>query len=302
MNPPATVSTPASLFDRKARAAFIIACLTLLVAAGGFRYVAIPRLKAYLTKEKVPLRQELGLGIPAKIGDWEAMGQDGRIDEAVLEELGTKSYLDRRYVRSGASPAVIDVHISYYTGMIDAVPHIPGRCLVANGWQAASLPRDYDLHVDRSTWRTYGTPNNLATGEPYPVMSVRHPIRGVPEDVTMPVGKLQLQTTMFRRSDSPSLRLFAGYFFIANGLTMAEPEAVRMKAFDLTSKYAYYCKVQFTMPAEADATAEQFIEQASDLLDGLLPELMRCLPDWPEIESRGAASAGTPAPAGSPSM
>ena len=37
---------------------------------------------------------------------------------------------------------------------------------------------------------------------------------------------------------------------------------------------------------DSDAVVQEFLEIAEDLLPELLPEVMKCLPDWPEIEAR----------------
>jgi hypothetical protein len=91
--------------------------------------------------------------------------------------------------------------------------------------------------------------------------------------------------TEFQKVDQPDLRVYAGYFFIANGATTASPEAVKLLAFDPTDEYAYYAKVQFTMTGGREFGVEQFIEHVSDLCETLLPEVMRCLPDWAEVQS-----------------
>ena len=66
---------------------------------------------------------------------------------------------------------------------------------------------------------------------------------------------------------------------------MPTPEGVRKFAFDLTSRYAYYAKVQFLLAGSGDFDQDDFIEIVSGVLPELLPELMRCLPDWAIVES-----------------
>jgi hypothetical protein len=81
---------------------------------------------------------------------------------------------------------------------------------------------------------------------------------------------------------------------------------VRVLAFRPSERFAYYCKVQLNMEGSLSFTQEQFLETASGFLSDFLPELMRCLPDWAEVESRGSSSSaiGTsalaPANGGSP--
>jgi hypothetical protein len=89
--------------------------------------------------------------------------------------------------------------------------------------------------------------------------------------------------TQFARKDQPSLHIFGGFLFIANGRVAATPEAIRALAFKPSERHAYYCKVQFVYMAPG-ATSERYVELVSDFLQGFLPELMLRLPDWQEVE------------------
>ncbi len=271
------------IYDRQAPAALAVVSVTLLVCGIGFRF-AVHAADLYLRKEAVELRVQLS-NIPKRLGQWTASGPDEKLTAEFEEELGTAQYLNRRYVnqRLGRGTAV-NLHITYYTGMIDTVPHIPDRCLVASGATKASLPLNIDLNVDRSDWIRSDLLNRR-TGDPYPVYAFTQSITGRPVAVHMPIGNFRLRITEFRLKGRPKLRLFAGYFFIANGQTTPWPDRVRGFAFDLTTKYAYYAKIQFTMVLPESVERSEYVELVSDLLNGLLPELMRCLPDWAEVES-----------------
>ena len=57
-------------------------------------------------------------------------------------------------------------------------------------------------------------------------------------------------------------------------------------AFDLSSRYSYYCKVQCSMLLnESEEVVEKWTELTADLLSEILPILMRRLPDWTLIEA-----------------
>lgn len=272
-------------FDRNAPVALVIAAATLLAAGIGFRFAARSA-EAYFAKEPVPLRRAFS-SIPKRLGAWQASGEDQMLTAEVEEALGTDVYLDRTYVRSegGIGPSAVAVHIAYYTGLIDAVPHVVDRCAVAHGWVNVDLPDNLDFPVDRSQWTQDPERVNRRTGEPYPVLTFRHHVTGRPVTVRMPIGPYQVRTSEFRIGDSPDERLFAGYFFIANGEIMPTPEGVRKFAFALDTKYAYYAKVQFTVPVREGQDRERFVEVVADLARELLPELMACLPDWGELEA-----------------
>jgi len=97
---------------------------------------------------------------------------------------------------------------------------------------------------------------------------------------------IQLRVSEFAADGIPGVpagtKLFAGFFFIANGGTTPEAESVRLLAFDLKDEYAYYCKVQFS--SSSVSSAQELGDQASSLLNDILPDLMRCVPDWVEVQ------------------
>ncbi len=310
-----------ALLDSGARRAFIVASAALLITGVGFR-IAVNQLSIYLTKLPVDLREKFPT-IPRTLNNWQAAGADRQFDAALVETLGTDEYLDRTYVwresrnplgaaTSNASPAgrdaptlPVNVHLAYYTGMIDAVPHIPDRCFAATGMARVGTPKVLDARVDSSTWQI--DPDGAvhhATGKPYRTMSFPHRITGRPVTVRLPLGvtegpdgmsgSIQVRTTEFRVPERPDSRVFAGFFFIANGQMTPFPLEVRSLAFDWTDKYAYYCKVQFTMEGGRDFDHAAFEEHVGNLLNELLPEIMRCLPDWAEVEASSANVADTP--------
>jgi hypothetical protein len=179
----------------------------------------------------------------------------------------------------------LNVHLAYYTGMIDAVPHVPDRCFVAGGLEPQTLSAVYPLTVDQSGWRADLGPRNVATGLPYMAVESRDAFTNQIELVRMPVGDLELRLTEFARKDQPNLKFFGGYLFIANGRATATPEDIRLLAFKASERYAYYCKVQFVYAAPG-ATRERFLELVSNYLSSFLPELMARLPDWQQVEAQ----------------
>ena len=102
----------------------------------------------------------------------------------------------------------------------------------------------------------------------------------LPRDIT-PEHPVPIRVSGF--GESGKEQLFAGYFFIANGGVVANANDVRTLAFDLTSDYAYYLKVQVT--SSSPSSGEELVERAASLLDGLMGEIMRCSPDWVDVET-----------------
>ncbi len=120
-------------------------------------------------------------------------------------------------------------------------------------------------------------PNRL---HPHPYSDTPGTRVRLPRDIT-PEHPVPIRVSGF--GESGKEQLFAGYFFIANGGVVANANDVRTLAFDLTSDYAYYLKVQVT--SSSPSSGEELVERAASLLDGLMGEIMRCSPDWVDVET-----------------
>ncbi len=254
-------------------------------SAVGFR-AAVASLNIYLRKEPVQLREPLD-SIPTTLGSWRRFGPDGRMGAAMVESLGTSQYLDRHYAFEGdPAKGVLTLHVAYYTGMVDAVPHVPERCWGAAGMTMVKQPEVVRLPVNRSGWDLATGPVCPTTGERYPLVSVLDPVTRRESKVSVPLGDSDASVTVFQDPQNPERMTVGGYFFVANGRLASTPYVVRTYAFDLTNRYAYYCKVQFTLSVPRNGReVELWTERTSDMLVHLVPYLMRCLPDWPSLES-----------------
>ncbi|MGQ0628323.1 MAG: exosortase/archaeosortase family protein [Phycisphaerales bacterium] len=280
-----------STLPRLARSiGFVVPALVLGSAA-----VAVPvsvwAMGVYL--RKLPIYAPGGRAVSAvapESASWIRIGKDAQESAEMLEELGTTNYLSRTYLRKDApkdKPRAVDLHLAYYTGMIDTIPHIPERCMVGAGWQIVGATRAVPLTLDRTNWR----PAPAAPGTSLPDAPLEFALTdrsfsdlGDAVRVRLPrmPGGVGIRVTEFTNPRTGT-RLFAGYLFIANGTTTDSAESVRLLAFDLRDDYAYYLKVQFS--SQTARTAEDLAADAGSLLSELIPEIMRCVPDWGDVES-----------------
>lgn len=242
--------------------------------------------------------------IPSELDGYTRVGPD-RIESAeIVEQLGTTNYVSRLYVPreqpgGGERAVVIDFHAAYYTNQIDTVPHVPERCFVGGGMQAADS-RVLRVPVDTTSWYpdptvppefagaagaiyTTRLSNNPQHTSGSPGARVRLPRDLTPEG--LPDGDrsnpLRMRVSEFIDATTGS-RVISGYFFIANGGWVPSANQVRTLSFDLTSRYAYYCKVQFT--SSSFPTVEAFAEGIAPLAGELLGEIMLSLPPWVEVQ------------------
>jgi hypothetical protein len=279
-------------FTPAIRPVFLAMLVMLGVGGLGLR-AAMQLLDVYTRKEAVPLRQDLG-SLPTKLGRWQRVGEDQQMDAAMVESLGTDKYLTRSYALDGdPKKGSVSLHLAYYTGMIDTVPHIPERCWGAGGLTQRGDPVVIDLDLPALSQTNDAAPTNAATGIRYPVVEVTNPVSLAVERVFLPVGDAAMTLTTFQDSRHPNTEQLGGYFFIANGRCTATTFGVRGLAFNISDRYAYYCKVQLSAryPIGDTPSSVAFKAQAEDFLTQLLPHLMRRLPDWPAIEQRSRGGA-----------
>jgi hypothetical protein len=279
-------------FSFRIRPVFLALVAMLGVGGLGLR-VSMRLLDVYTRKEAVPLRQDLG-SLPTKLGQWQRIGDDQQMDAAMVESLGTDKYLTRSYALEGdPAKGVVSLHLAYYTGMIDTVPHIPERCWGAGGLVQLGDPVILPLELPLLSKVPDYSPTNVATGRQYPIAEVTDPVSLAVERVYLPVGDAAMTLTTFQDRRHPSTEQLGGYFFIANGRCTPTTFGVRGLAFNMTDRFAYYCKVQLSAryPVGDTPSAVAFKAQAEDFLAQLLPQLMRRLPDWPAVEQRTRTGA-----------
>ena len=259
-----------------------LAGTTLTVAASaGAVHTVVPIMGLHL--QKMAIHPESGLmltSLPEETESWVKAYPDRREPAEVEEQLGTTNYLTRgfkeRFPADPENPRVIELHVAYYTGMIDTVPHVPERCFVGGGLQLGSSPRNIPLNLDQSRWvLDPDVPEDLA-----PIYRART-ASGMRVRLPREPEAIKLHTSEYMISEDQSL--YAGYFFIANGGHTASANGVRLLAFKLEDDYAYYLKVQCN--SAGVSSEDELAELASSLIGELLPELMLCVPDWVDVQT-----------------
>ena len=261
--------------DRGRRAAALgLAAGVLLVAAGGQSAVNAAT-RAVMFKKPVPLRHEL-YELPRQVGSWQLVRKDPPLPDNVVETLGTEDYVSMVYEdldypedRPGRAARL---HVAYYTGMIDTVPHVPDRCFVGGGMQL----------VDSDTARlqlAYNAPRADPASGNLLVPSRLSP----PEAARLPTDAFAARRVAFADPRDPSSAFQVFYFFVANGNYMASAQEVRVEGFNISDEYSFYCKVEVQLPGVSDPELAR--ERVEALLGPMLPEIMACLPDWVDVRA-----------------
>jgi hypothetical protein len=248
--------------------------LVLIVLGGGLIGLqsVVRAFELFLMKEPIDLRRRLYL-LPERVGPYQKIGEE-TLSKEIVEELGTEQYISWTYQNTKLLPdepgAMMRLHVAYYTGTPDAVPHVPERCYVGGG----AAPRDISqvtIPLDSPLIYTG------ADGEPLVTDSMGRVVR-------LPATEIPVRMFDFiPHGAEPDQQATVLYFFAANGSFTAVPEHVRALVFDLRSKYAYWCKIEVlprgvTDHDKAEAVVGEFLSQ-------MLPEIMGCLPDWHEVRA-----------------
>jgi exosortase len=236
-----------------------------------------------LIKEAIPLRLRLQQ-LPQEVGSWQMVREHPPLSADIVSTLGTDQYIVRDYQDTnwpaGRPGGYVTLHVAYYTGTPDTVPHVPDRCFVAGGIPPrGTLSRSLQLvgeayrPVDGNLWRADS------------VLARRH-------DQPPPhLPQLELPTTIFTFGDpsDPTRESNVLYFFVANGRFLSSPNEVRAYGLNPRDRYGYHCKVEVQMIGLADPG--QAAERAEAFLSQMMPEIMSCLPDWELLNQSAAADS-----------
>jgi hypothetical protein len=256
--------------------AFVVATVLLLVAAAGLNTV-VAWLKVDFKKLPLPLRQSLTT-IPSRLGNWVQVSVDRPLNKELQDTLSTDKYIFRDYIDTrvftdpavlasfeGKTPderssllavlqtqhpeGVINADVTYYTGLVDTVAHIPDRCYIASGWE----PKDkvypaWDLGPGRLGKKPGDDPR----------ISVRF------IDFEDQTGASQTEKNV-------------AYFFHVDGEYQSDPDMVRAKLQNLLQRYGYYAKVELQTVMTDQKRSQQVMQ---DFLRQALPSIEATLPDW----------------------
>jgi Protein of unknown function (DUF3485) len=187
--------------------------------------------------------------LDAMKSDYQNLDDAGRL-AMVLHEVENKDKTNEQRKRALAlvqeqyPDAAVNMAVTYYTGLVDTVAHIPDRCYIADGFE----PTDYDF----PTWqRSDG-------GAPLPVRFINF------QD----------------QSGAGRINRSVAYFFQVNGRYTSDSLEVRRSLANLFEKYGYYAKVELmTLDPDHDRSARTM----TNFLGSSLAQVEKLLPDWQKI-------------------
>jgi hypothetical protein len=234
-----------------------------------------------LHKLPIPVRMPL-VSIPPTLGSWQLLREDPPLSAEMIEALGTPQYVSRYYVDTAggdslgrpANDSVVKLHVAYYTGMPDSVPHVPERCFVAGGLLYRGK-QEASVALTGSGYRRDDAGDIVAYS------------RLAGSDVVVPAQTFDATQFTFASPDAGDAEANVIYFFVANGRMLATPDQVRLLGFDPRDRHSYYCKVEIGLFGIADKKLAA--EKAAAFLSAAMPEILACLPDWRAVEQSQAS-------------
>jgi hypothetical protein len=143
---------------------------------------------------------------------------------------------------------VINMGLTYYTGLVDTVAHIPDRCYIADGYEPSSY--------DKPTWDL--TPP------------------GSSKPVAVDVRFISFEDQTGRNAEPKCV----AYVFHVDGSYESDPLAVRQRLQSLTQRYGYYAKIELMTIGDDTQVAS---ETMRSFLTAAKPEIEACLPDWQKV-------------------
>ncbi len=250
----------------------VIVALVVLLASAGSLNAIVHSLGVWLRKKPIPLAQPLYRMADAQ-GPYRKIRDEPPLPSDVEKALGATEYITRLYrdtrLAENTSGSVLRLHVAYYTGTVDTVPHVPERCVTASGAQPTEVRTD-QIELQSP---------NLAPGEDGRVAATT----ALGRRVWLPSESVPLRIITFQHRQQQTAAFTVSYFFVANHSFVSTAEGVRLQAFNVTDEYAYYCKVE-VMPLGIN-DAEEAGQVVGEFLSHILPELMWCLPDWQKVQA-----------------
>ena len=182
----------------------------------------------------------------------ESLGMNSSADRERLPLRSSNWYVSRSYrdTRPGVSrrQSLWRVDVTFYTGGLDTVPHVPDRCLAAAG----------------------------AKGIGSETITVVAP-SGVPEPWR---GELDVVRTRYERPDDLGLmsqHFVQYYIFSINGRPESSWKQVRLSLTNPLTRHCYFAKIQIA-PRFVVVDQDQTDAAFQDIMNHFLPRLLRLMP------------------------
>ena len=259
--------------------AFLI-CIAVLAIAGTGKKTAIQWSGAHLKKLSLPLKKPLDLLDDSALMPYRVIRKHKITNKDMLEQLGTQEYVQWELEDTQAhkfSPVkYCSLFITYYTGHLDQVPHVPEECYTGGGNQ--------QLGSESVTLNVQGLHTSKIVNDDGKTVQ------------TEQTSKINARYIVFIRQGSnmwqATSKYSVLYLFQVNGTyagSRSETRAIMGK--NLFGKYSYFSKVEWKfygggMGGVTFPNKQEAIKASEKLLSVLLPVMAQDhWPDWAKASS-----------------
>lgn len=218
-----------------------VACVVLLGGCAAFMQVAQSRGSLKVIKGALPIRKPLKDFDRTKLAPLELVNVI-KLPQETVEELGTKEYLNWALGSPSGNPRSCSLSVTYYTGVVDQVPHVPEECFFQGAFTQAGDE----------------------------ILDMKLPTLG---------ETIQVRRLSFYPPRDLSSRTFVYYTICVNGGFYGKRDVVRMQMSNPFDSHLYYSKVEVAIKEGVDSRIEDLDESARTVLDQAIAELMQS--HWP---------------------
>jgi hypothetical protein len=212
--------------------------LAVLGASAAFMQAAQSKGWLSLVKQRLPILKPIKELNRTKLEPFMVVSSQ-EFPAEVTEELGTEEYFNWIIKEPSAAPykgRIINLTATYYTGVVDQVPHVPEECMVQGAYTQAG---DDVMQMELPT---LGESIEVRRLQFYP-----------PRDVTV--------------------KTYVYYTFCVNGDYLATRMAVRSRMTKFADTHLYYSKVEVAFRGRPDADLNELDARAREVMDRVLSEL-----------------------------
>lgn len=211
--------------------------VAVLAASATFMEAAHRRGWLVLIKKPLPIRKPLNELNRRALAPFELITAQTLSDD-IVQELGTTEYINwlLRAPEGHAQQRTATLSVTYYTGVVDQVPHVPEEC-----FHQGAFTQDSDDAMDMTL-----------------------PDSGL----TIPVRRLS-----FYPPREIAIRTFVYYTICVNGDFYAGRTPVRARMADFRDTHLFYSKIEVAFKRSSNTSIESLDRQARLLLDKAIAEL-----------------------------
>lgn len=239
-----------------------MACLIVLCGFAAYLQVKQSHGSLRLIKAALPIRKPLADFDRSKLAPLDVINSM-KLPPETVEELGTREYINWTLAApkdGGGGARGCTMSVTYYTGVVDQVPHVPEECFFQGAFTQAS---------DQT-------------------MNMNLPLLG---------ETIEIRRLSFYPPRDLSIRTFVYYTICVNGEFYGHRDRVRFRMANPLDTHLYYSKVEVAIKQrrndeDDNGDVSELDEAAREVLDKVITELVRS--HWP---LRGWERGGPPSDA-----